>query len=242
MKEIKISIPKGFSDVLASQLETAAQMSVSSALMATKSFWEQQAQQRLTTTRADYILGLNADNSVEFPDSFTGVLTLRGKLPNMLESGFPPFDMKTGFMKGQRAKRKKDGGWYITIPFRHRTPNTVGSAVGGKAMPDDIYSQAKILTAGQRLRGTEQNYPPRVSWTGYQHKSGIYENMVRVRKQYDKAIQSQYFTFRRASDKSDPNAWWHPGFPGIKAIDVVEPYAKRVFQQILNKTIKDIMG
>src|SRR5690606_24474977 len=99
MREIRLDIPTGFSGVLASQIEMAAQSAISSTLMATKSYWEQLAQQRLRTTRADYILGLNADNSVEFPDAYTGVLTLRGKFPNMLEEGFSAFDQKEGFSK-----------------------------------------------------------------------------------------------------------------------------------------------
>lgn len=33
-----------------------------------------------------------------------------------------------------------------------------------------------------------------------------------IRKANAQATQNQYFTFRRVSDKSDPAAWWHPGF------------------------------
>lgn len=242
MREIRFEVPKGFSNVLASQIESVAAASISSTLMATKSKWEQVAQQRLTTTRNDYLLGLNADNSMSFPDAFTGVLILRGKWPNMLESGFQAFDMKDGFKNGPRVKHKKDGGWYQTIPFRHRTPGTTGSAVGGKAMPDDIYAQARALRGQERLRGTEQKYPPQKSWTGYQHKNGIYEGMVKNTKKYDKAIQNTYFTFRRVSDKSDPSSWHHPGFPGIKAIEVVEPWARDTFTKVFNANIKKVMG
>jgi hypothetical protein len=188
------------------------------------------------------MLGLNADNSMEFPDSFTGVLTLRGKWPNMLEEGFSAFDQKNGFMNSKHIKRKKDGGWYLTIPFRHRTPGTAGSAVGGQAMPDDIYAQARALKGGEKLTGTETNYPPQTSWKGYEHKSGIYEGMKRITKTYNIATQNMYMTFRRVSDKSDPDSWWHPGFPGIRALDVVEPFARSTFQQVLNRSIKDAMG
>lgn len=240
MREIRLDIPKGFGNVLASQIETAAQSAISSTLMATKSHWESIAQRKLTTTRADYILGLNSDNSVEFPDSFSGVLTLRGKWPNMLEEGFSAFDQKSGFGKSQRRKQKDDGGWYLTIPFRHRTPDTAGSAVGGQAMPGDIYSQARALRGGQSLTGTEDAYPAQTSWKGYEHKSGIYENMSRVRKKYDKATQSQYMTFRRVSDKSDPDSWWHPGFQGINAVDEAEKFATETFNKVFSYNIKNM--
>lgn len=242
MTEIRIDIPTGFAGVLASQVENAAKAAISTTMMATKSHWESTVQKRLTTTRADYLLGLNADNSMEFPDSYTGVLTLRGKWPNMLEEGFPAYDMKTGFGNSGRRTQKKDGGWFLTVPFRHRTPGTAGSAVGGSAMPDDIYSQARALRGGQKLKGTETSYPPQTSWKGYEHKSGIYENMKKVTKTYDKATQNQYMTFRRVSDKSDPSSWWHPGFTGVKAIDIVEPFARDTFQKVLNRNIKDAMG
>jgi hypothetical protein len=223
------------------QYQNAIQAAVSSTLMATKSKWESEVQKKLTTTRADYLLGLNADNSVEFPDPLTGILTLRGKWPNMLEQGFPAFDMKeSGFKKSVKRKAKKGGGWYLTIPFRHRTPDTVGSAVGGAAMPQDIYAQARILAANQRLTGTEQQYPPTTSWTGYQHQNGIFEGMKRNQKVYEKAIQSTYVTFRRVSDTSDPLSWWHPGFQGVKALDVVVPFVKDTFSRVLDDYIKKV--
>jgi hypothetical protein len=242
MKKIEIQIPDGFSNVLNNQIQQAANLAISSTLMVTKSHWEQIAQQKLTTTRADYMLGLNSDNSLEFPDELTGVLTLRGKWANMLETGFQPFDMKDGFSKGKRVQ-KKDGGWYQTIPMRHRTPGQSGSAVGGSEMPSDIYSRARAMRGNTgRLTGTEKSYPAQTSWTGYQHKNGIYEGMVRNRKKYDKATQSSYFTFRRVSDKSDPMSWWHPGFVGVKAISIVEPFAQSTFNKVYADNIKNLMG
>jgi hypothetical protein len=222
MRTVELKVPKGFGNVLASQIVEAASSSINITLQATKSYWEQIAQQTLHTTRADYIMGLNANDSVVIED-FTGTLTLIGKWPCMLEEGYTAFDEKEGFKKSKYAKPKKNGkGWYLTIPFRHRVPGTAGSAVGGQAMPDDIYAQAKQLRAGERLTGTETAYPPQVSWKGYQHKSGIYENMTKYSKTYDKATQNKYFTFRRVSDKSEPNSWWHPSYPGVHAIDKVE--------------------
>ena len=243
MKELSISVPDGLSAALTNQIQTAAQMSVSDTLMATKSKWEQIAQQRLNTTRADYLLGLNADNSLEFPDKMTGVLTLRGKWPNKLEDGFSAFDIKDGLMNGPNVKRKKDGGWYNTVPFRHRTPGHSGSAVGGSEMPTDIYSRARAMRGNvQRLTSTETAYPPQTSWKGYTHKNGLYEGMVRNRKKYEKAIQSTYVTFRRVSDKSDPKAFWHPGFVGIKAVDSVVPFAEKTFKEVLEVYLKEFMG
>ena len=248
MISIRIDLPDSIISNMTPQINEAIKMSVSSTLMVTKSYWEGFAQRGLKTTRIDYLLGLQATDSIMFPDAFTGILTLRGKWPNMLESGFPAYDMKRGFKSGSRVKRKKDGGWYQTIPFRHRTPKTSGSAVGGQAMPDDIYAQARRLRGKlpngktDRLKGTEQAYPARTSWTGYQHKSGIYEGMVKNKKMYENSVQSSYFTFRRVSDKSDPNSWMHPGFSGLKAINNVENYARRTFERVLEMNLRAVMG
>jgi len=248
MISIRIDLPPNIVGNMTPSINQAIRMSVSSTLMATKSHWESIAQRRLKTTRIDYLLGLQAAESVSFPDPYTGILTLKGRWPNMLESGFPAYDMKKGFKSGARVKQKKDGGWYQTIPFRHRTPNSSGVAAGGQAMPQDIYAQARLLrgqTPGQkrdRLRGTEVDHAPKTSWTGYQHRSGIYEGMVKNRKLYNSKIQSSYFTFRRVSDKSDPLSWMHPGFSGLKAIAEVEQYARNTFERVLQYNLRAVMG
>lgn len=243
MKEVRVQIPDGFSNVLANQIEAAAISSVSATMIASKNKWESIAANKLHTTRADYLLGLNAEDSLEFPDAFTGVLTLRGKWPNKLEKGFGAYDIKDVLKNSPKVKHTKDGGWYITVPFRHRTPGTSGSAAGGQAMPGDIYSRARVLAANTgRLTGTEQQYPPRRSWTGYQHKSGIFEGMKRNVKKYDKAIQSTYVTFRRVSNNSDPDSWWHPGFVGVQAVDDVERFAEETFGKVIRANLKRYMG
>ena len=242
INNIEVNVPKGIGNVLASQIEAVAQDSISKTLIATKAKWERTAQQRLKTTRSDYLFGLNTDNAVTFPDAYTGVLTLQGGWPGMLEEGYGPYDMKTGFGKSDKRKPLKDGsGWYMTIPMRHRTPGTSG-AVGGAPMPEDIYSQAKALRGGQRLTDTQQNYPPGQSWTGYNHRNGIYEGMRRAEKQYQRAKQGKYQTFRRVSSKSDPASWMHPGFPGIHALDVVRPFAQRTLDRTLANAFRDVMN
>lgn len=238
---VSVTVPSGFGTYMQAKLNNYAKMAVQSTLIATKARWEQEAQKKLHTTRADYILGLNADNSIEYPDDYTGILTLRGKWANMLETGFDPFDIKDGFSHSKYAKQRKDGsGWYLTVPYRHRTTPTSGVGVGGRVMPKDIYAQAKKLNAGQRLTGTESKYPAVTSWKGYQHKNGIYEGMVKNTKQYGKATQSTYVTFRRASDKSDPSSWWHSGFAGVHAMDTVTSFAQETFSKMISNFLKNV--
>lgn len=241
MIDMNVITPTGFSNVLISQMQTAVSSAIRDTVEVVKDEWEQTARRKLKSTFPDYYMGLNEYNSVEFPDEMTGVITLRGKWPNMLETGFPPFDMKKGFKRSERATRTGKGGWYLTIPMRHRTPNSTGLMVGGNPMPRDIYNQARKLQPKQRLTGTEDRYPPQTSWTGYQHKSGLYEGMIRNIKQYPKAQQGTYYTFRRVSNKSDPTAWWHPGFDGVHAMQYIRPFAQDMLNIALTHYIKEAM-
>lgn len=225
---IQFEIPDGWANVLANRLQMVVSQAVRDTVDIVKLEWEQTAKKKLHSTYLDYYAALNRPDSVEFISPFEAVITLRGKWANMLETGFPAFDMKKGFSRSEKAKRSKDGGWYLTIPFRHLTPTAQGIG-GGRPMPRDIYSRARQLQQGQRLTGTELKYPPQVSWTGYQHKNGIYEGMIRNVKQYQQsgARQGTYYTFRRVSDKSDPRAFWHPGYEGVHAIQHIKPFAEQ---------------
>lgn len=223
-------------------LDQAVHSAIQASLAIIRDRWQQEAQNKLNSTRPLYLQGLNFD-SVIYPDGddMSGAVQLKGKLPNMIESGYGTFDIKIGFSKSSRKIAKKDGGWYLTIPFRHSTP---GSFMYGNPMPKDIYGVAKKLNGyvkGQTGAGRiSQPGVGDVSWKGYQRKNKTYDGMVRIVKSYQKATQSQYMTFRRVSDKSDPNSWWHPGYPGIKIASSLESFAEKTFVDILKYNIGNL--
>ena len=107
----------------------------------------------------------------------------------------------------------------------------------GSPMPKDVYGVAKQLNNGEHL-----SYPGvgDVSWKGYQRKHKKYDGLTRIIKSYQKTNQSQYITFRRVSDNSDPNSWWHPGFSGVKIAQGLMPYASKTFVDILTNNINGI--
>lgn len=223
-------------DQLVSQKATnAIQLAITTSLALVKDKWQSEVQHQLHSTIPLYLQGLDF-NSVVYPfgnDVFSGAVVLNGQLPNMLESGFAAFDEKVGFSKSSKKHTSKDGGWYLTIPLRHSTP---GSFMYGPPMTDQIYSQAKLLANRQHLtiKGGQKT-----SWTGYVHKNNIYDGLTRVIKSYSNsnAKQSQYFTFRRVSNKSDKKSWWHPGYSGVKISDTLEPYAMKIFKKELEKNL-----
>lgn len=214
--------------------EFAARSAVQTTIVAVHDKWTQEAYKRLKTTLPDYLLGLSTQ-SIKYPengDYLTGSVTLIGDLAVAVEEGYGSFDMKTGFSKSSRRKEKADGGWYLTIPFRHVTPN---AKLHGQPMTQSIYNRAKRLQPGQRLppeRGTQ------VSWAGYKHRNTIESGMTKIIKEYNNAKtgktvkQSQYMTFRRVSDKSAGNSWIHPGFKGVKIAETLSEYATQTFIEV----------
>lgn len=239
MSEFSVSVnleSLGINDQLSPQIVNAVQSSLQTSLAIIRDKWQTEVQTKLNSTRPLYLQGLSFD-SIVYPygnDAFSGAVQLQGKFPNMLEQGFSSFDMKVGFSKSDKKITKKNGGWYLTIPIRHSTP---GSFMYGKAMPKDIYGVAKQLDNGGKI---SQPGLGDKSWTGYQRKHKTYDGLTRIIKSYQNTKQSQYFTFRRVSDKSDTNSWMHPGFSGVKVAQGLMPFAEKTFLDILSTNLNGI--
>lgn len=228
---------------LSEKMAKAVSAGLQATLADVRDKWQWKAQTTLHSTRPLYLQGLNF-NSIKYPlgnDMFSGLISLQGKLPNMIESGTSAFDEKLGFSKSELKKVKPKGGWYMTIPMRHSTPGSNGTF--GNSMPKNIYKLASKLKDGDSLTADEVanlGYTKGISWNGYQHKSFKYEGLTRIVKSYSgKTKQSTYVTFRRVSDKSDPKSWWHPGFPGIHLAKQLELYAKSALENNIQRAISE---
>lgn len=191
----------------------------------------QLAQERLATSKFDYINAL----SVRRENRFTYALVLEGVFPLMLENGASSFDMKDGFSRSDKIKTTKSGGWYLTIPFIFRTTSAnPASGQKGQILPRSIYdlirnSPAKKFDLGNFtisiLKGDQipLRYQPGAikemsnKVDQYIPKSSIYAGLQR--KQNKETGQSGYNTFRRVSSNSDPNSWIHPGITAYKLMD-----------------------
>ena len=238
---IKLDIKSlGVDDLVSPKVVSAVESSIQTSLAIVKDRWQHEVQNKLNSTRPEYLRGLEFGVHYPYGDHFCGAVILEGKFPNMLEKGFKPFDMKIGFSKSPKITRKKDGGWYLTVPIRHSTP---GSFMYGQAMPKDVYGVAKKLNPYQSgLGNTRLNWKGQgdKSWNGYQHKTNNYNGMVRIVKSYQKATQSQYVTFRRVSDNSDPASWWHKGFAGVHIAEKIMPFARKTFLDVMKYNLSNI--
>lgn len=209
-------------DELQQAFEEFVSGAVKASLLYARSEWVGIAQQKLRSSREDYIAGIS---EVTMTGPYNGYIELKGKFPNMLETGFTGFDMKTGFANSPKRKTSKTGGWYLTIPYRHRTSGSVAP------MPKDINKEAKKL--GDRESLSEKlvaslGYKRETSHTGYRWKNAKFDGLTRVIKTYPSGMKrSQYLTFRRVSEKTDPGAWAHPGYHGLHAIDEVVTKTER---------------
>lgn len=240
MVEVKVDLQKTFNvAVMDSLVQTAVSSAVQTSLAVIKDKWQRKAQQKLSSTRMQYLMGLDFKDSVQFPyngNSNEGAVILKGKLPNMIEDGYAPFDMKDGFALSSKKKPTKSGGWELTIPIRHGTPKTFE---WGKPMEKEIYAQAKKL---KHLGSLSIKDGQVTSWAGYQHKNNVYDGLTRVIKDYGGTKQSQYVTFRKVTDKSEPNSWMHPGYKGVHIADELKPYAKRTFEHALKINLEAVFG
>lgn len=199
--------------------------------------WSLAASSKLKSTRQEYINGLEVLDS----GNFSRVIRLNGKFNNMLEKGCSAYDMKEGFRNSSKAimttRVGKGGvvthGWYLTIPFRIGVPTTIGdnSAFSG-VMPQEVYDTIKVKKANVGLKREEIASPYDLPKTrraivlpsakvipAYQHKSSIYQGMMKKTGAYGKTTQNTYVSFRRVSDNSDPNSWMHRGLKAGNFLD-----------------------
>jgi len=145
------------------------------------------------------------------------------KLVEKLEEGSGPYDLKESLLSSPKAKMSKDGTRYITVPFRQGVPGTIGDSTAfSGTMPEDIYAVAKKMQSKQslsfndlpkdyqQLQSREKIVSGDTVFEKYVHQSPIYQGLTKTTDPV--TSQNSYHTFRRISDKSNPNAFIHPGF------------------------------
>jgi hypothetical protein len=195
--------------------------------------WEQKVNKELKGTRQEYKKAM----FVEYPEDGVAIIGLtprESQLALMIEDGASSWDMKDGFSRSnkrvtklgeydEKSKRFTEGGWYLTIPFRHATSEAIGEsmAFSGK-MTRKVESEVKRQGTLKDLSRLPDEYQKIMSnpTTGTPHKSPIVEGMKRIDiSSTNKENRSGYFTFRRVSDNSEDGSWQHPGFEAKGLID-----------------------
>ena len=181
--------------------------------------WETLVNSTLKSTKDEYKRAMYTER----PDDYTAIIGLtsrESKLALMIEQGASAFDEKEGFSKSGKKTEKIDGGWFLTIPFRHGTSESIMGEItkGGDISVLDLMKQGGVMNSSNLPEGRDEPQTHSLTLnTGslitYKHKSPIYEGLHRIDiSSTSKEKRGGYFTFRRVSDNSDPESWIHPGF------------------------------
>lgn len=223
--------------------------------------WRLGASNELTSTRNDYINGLQVIQNSQYAQT----IKLNGVLNNMVEEGIDAFDMKEGYRKSPKVKwsprTDKNGNvtlhWYLTIPFRHGVPTTIGdnSAFSG-IMPKSIHNIMKQQPANTGLskagipspydvpQSRAQIHIPstKVDIPEYKHKSSIYEGLTKKTGAYGNTSQNTYVSFRRVSENSDDNSWIHKGIKPHKLLDkaIAETDIEMIVENSVDETLANL--
>ena len=217
--------------------------------------WRDQAKRRLGSTRSQYMNSIIAGEL----GPFSNTLTLVGELPNMIESGKDPFDMKKGFESSSKRiiTRDKNGnlGWYLTIPFTWAQSGSIGeSPTFTGVLPEDVEKafKSKQKSHGQRAVLNTSDIPSEFKIPGsrppvkildsvmvpeYQHKSSIYEGISQKKK------GGPIMSFRRVSSNSDSNSWIHTGIKAYNLADkaVVDAKIPEVVGDVIDAYLDNIL-
>lgn len=185
---------------------------------------------RINTVTGAYVRSI--ESGLRFPADLVGEVFSTSEHGNAIEKGSPARDMKPALLASPKAKTGKKGARYITIAFRHGNP----TATTMPAMPANVYKSVQRMKYSRRNDGIQSGGSQTYTWggrykgdatgqrshtgshpsaagsptnQGYTWKSGLYQGMVKMGKRG----HSEYMTFRRISQNSDPKSWMRPASP-----------------------------
>jgi hypothetical protein len=198
-------------------------------------------------TYMEYMKGLQEPLLVER----NGVtLTLVGDLPNMLEQGFPSFDMKPGILKGAPYK---DVHFEYAEKSTPKGPPTLSPAAAsslkaavkkgkeklGKGAGTFVArgGNFKAENAGTTAGGVPKA-PPGKTWTTSKSSGARKEVMMIGGKE---VASTKATTFRRVSKNSPDDKFWHPGLSKFEAVNGFDQ-AAIVIEEALPKILADMPG
>jgi len=222
---LKVTVQIDLSEMTRS-IYTQVQQAVTLTALEGKAIWQNEIKQaRLRDVEKQaYMDSLKTEMTGDFSaDLFTDY-----RLAGEIENGRPPRDLKKNLLTSRKTRVSKKGQKYLIIPFRHNTPDNNAHA---KAMPVDVYNEAKALTKSRvlsmytRQSATGHTVPQAFYQWGDRlpagltpklkdhHKTDIHAGMVRFNTSSGKQNSSQYLTFRVMGEWS--TGWIIPAQAGL---------------------------
>lgn len=192
------------------------------------------AQQRLQTTRQDYIRNFNYENL----GNNMYIIYLNNEV-NYLEDGFSSFDMKPGFLNGPKAKVTPKGTRYNTIPFTHHPYSETELKPEQMQLRQNLRDVIKSHNLGRIIKdGAGKPLQGVVARLSGKDLAQNLQGLVKIQKTYEKKTESYYMTFRRVSDNTDASKWIHPGYKGANIFPDLERWTDVQIERILNEILK----
>ena len=230
MTDVKLKLEaKGIdlSSILEEQ-EKEFQKAIRGMAMSTYDGIVQQAQDKLDSSRQDYL------KSLDFQD-LGNIYIISIEDPGVYyEDGFASFDQKDGLLSGPKAKVSQDGKRYNVVPYQHR-PFTEKRSPKARAyqiqLKETVASMERI--SPREIRDRSGRVMGHVVARATKEIEGYTSGMVQIEKNYGKSKSSTYMTFRGVSDVSDPKDWIHPGYRGLKAFEAAEKMIDDRVDQII---------
>lgn len=206
-----------------------------------------EAQEKLNSTRGDYLKGLSFNKIGE--NSY--LIHLEGKFSEALEKGWAPYDQRKVLLQskkivevGSRAgqpwvQRTAEGSRFAHVPMQ-RKPFSKAPKAQNMA---DLIRQVKVRNrSGKEQRITSifkdpsgkalQGKVARVDPKAHPELSGLvkYQNLYKddAGKQH---VESIYIQYRTISDNGE--GWVHPGFKGLDAFSKAEAWVESEIENIL---------
>lgn len=194
--------------------------------------WEDLVDRGLRQTRGLYKRAMYVDR-VSPTEVIFGLAPGDDGLALAIEEGKAGWDEKPFFKASSKSRRKLGGGWYLTVPFRHATPDAVAEAgVFQSVLSREVHDIARA-NSGRPVK--TQQLPEQYQRLGvrqetmlgsglmapsYTHRTPKYQGLVRIDiRSTDREKRGGYYTFRRVSDTSDPNSWIHPAMDARRFMD-----------------------
>lgn len=217
--------------------------------------WQDLVNKELKSSRPEYLKAMYIERP-SGTEAVFGLSARESKLALSIEEGRGPWDEKPFLLDSPKAKRTKDGRPFLTVPFRHATPQAIAEAgIFSSIMPQDVYQLAKNssmplkrsqLPESQQIPGVRKEINiPGLKVPEYIHKAAKYEGLVRVEaSSSENENRGQYMTFRRVSDKSDPNSWFNGGIIAKRLMDKALEIAQidRVADMAIDETLERILN
>lgn len=156
------------------------------------------------------------------------VISMSGKLANMMEDGFNTGDIKKMLLEGNRARHNSaHGKKYVDVPFAQDADALTGNI--GKTQ----VSVQQFKNADEMVKAiTTSNW----SKGGVQTEKRIVQRVKDVIKSRETQTSSpQYLTIRRVSEKS--KGWPTNPFKGAKVFEQLDHYLEQAFEESLDSLL-----